>query len=317
MNLISIRICEWSVTMRSRHLRVVLVVTLSIIGTGKAQAVQNCSDANACVDWQNTFSGGGAGLRGASVAGAGVSGYSAVYGVTGHSPSGYGIAGDSVSGIGVYGSTTNAGTTAILGTTNSGAIGVHGYSGASNGVGVRGHSVGGSGVYASIVDSSQGNAIVGDANWSWSAWAGNFFGDIQVRGVWELSDARLKSDVANLSNGLSQLMKLRPVTFKWKKDGAGGRGQLGFIAQDVQKVFPEVVRGDPDAQMLSVNYTELLPVVIRAIQEQEARLTALEQRSAVTKSSLFPSGVAEGFFLASLPFGLIAAYRARRKRPPM
>jgi hypothetical protein len=65
------------------------------------------------------------------------------------------------------------------------------------------------------------------------------------------------------------------------------RTQLGLIAQEVQKIVPEVVRADGPSQMLSVNYTALVPVMIKAVQEQqkiiewqEARIDTLERRRA-------------------------------------
>lgn len=93
-----------------------------------------------------------------------------------------------------------------------------------------------------------------------------------VNGVRQTSDARLKSGVINLSHGLDAVLRLRPVTFHWK-DEPTGRPRLGLIAQEVERVIPEVVeRGDSSAAMLAMDYTALVPVLIKAVQEQQAEI---------------------------------------------
>ena len=101
------------------------------------------------------------------------------------------------------------------------------------------------------------------ARWS-AVWAAN--GTIQT------SDARLKKSITPLSYGLQQVMQLRPVSFQWK-DHADGRTHLGLIAQDVEKLIPEAVAVDKDpAAPLGMSYTSLVPVLVRAIQEQQGLL---------------------------------------------
>jgi hypothetical protein len=90
-------------------------------------------------------------------------------------------------------------------------------------------------------------------------------------GVIQTSDARLKSDIEQSPYGLKEILALRPVAYRWKFQ-AGDR-MLGFLAQDVESVVPEAVVGGPvQGQAYGMNYTELLPVVTRAIQEQQAQL---------------------------------------------
>ncbi len=97
------------------------------------------------------------------------------------------------------------------------------------------------------------------------------------------SDARLKEGVTNLRYGLHELLQLRPVTFLWK-DRRDGRTNLGLIAQEVEKVLPEVVERSADpAAPLGMNYTGLLPVMIKAIQEQQAALASLQVENAALK----------------------------------
>jgi Chaperone of endosialidase len=89
------------------------------------------------------------------------------------------------------------------------------------------------------------------------------------------SDARLKTGIANLRYGLNEVMRLRPVTWTWK-DRPGDKTGLGLVAQDVRPILPELVEQGTDKDgMLSLNYIGLLPVVIRAIQEQQATITSL------------------------------------------
>ena len=98
-----------------------------------------------------------------------------------------------------------------------------------------------------------------------------------VNGTVQTSDARLKKGITNLNYGLHQVMQLRPVTFQWK-DSSDRRTHVGLIAQEVQSVMPEMIEGqrDPNAP-LGMNYNNLIPVLIKAIQEQQATLNRNEQ----------------------------------------
>ncbi len=106
------------------------------------------------------------------------------------------------------------------------------------------------------------------------------------------SDARLKTAVlpvaADLS--LSRLMDLRPVSFRWKAE-IDGSNRLGLIAQDVQQVFPEVVKthdfkideetGEKivtENEWLGINYSQLIPALISAMQQQQRLIENLQSR---------------------------------------
>ena len=99
------------------------------------------------------------------------------------------------------------------------------------------------------------------------------------------SDRRLKSDVRAIGYGLEEVLRLQPVVYQWISHPEKG-GKLGLIAQDVETIIPEVVHhGESPDDMLGLSYAELVPVLIKAIQEQQEtieaqnlRLEALETR---------------------------------------
>lgn len=60
--------------------------------------------------------------------------------------------------------------------------------------------------------------------------------------IFNSSDSRLKTDVVEIKNSLEKLKRLNVVTYKWKDKGMGEDPQIGVIAQDVEAVFPELVK---------------------------------------------------------------------------
>jgi len=95
-----------------------------------------------------------------------------------------------------------------------------------------------------------------------------------------LSDVRHKKNVAPLKDGaLATVMSLHPVTFEWrepKDDGMTGK-QTGFIAQEVEKVLPSVVLTQNDAaKTKGLKYNELIPVLTKALQEQQEEIQTLK-----------------------------------------
>lgn len=95
-------------------------------------------------------------------------------------------------------------------------------------------------------------------------------GDVWVgNNVVHSSDRRLKQDINNLSYGLDEILQLVPKTYYWKNRDQSKKS-LGLIAQDVQSIISEIVNtADDDIKTLSISYTELIPVLIKAIQEQQ------------------------------------------------
>jgi len=99
------------------------------------------------------------------------------------------------------------------------------------------------------------------------------------------SDVNLKTDIKDLPTAKERLNGLRPVSYKMKphvKPGGEGEGkaeaaQMGFIAQEVMEIFPEIVAEDKNG-VLGIRYTELIPVLVKAFQEQQAEIDELKVR---------------------------------------
>ena len=97
--------------------------------------------------------------------------------------------------------------------------------------------------------------------------------DLTVSGdVVVSSDARLKANIASLGSTIAKLLLIDGKSYTMKKDG---KQKIGVLAQDVQKVFPELVSKD-DNEMLAVNYQGLVPVLINALKEQDEKISRLE-----------------------------------------
>jgi hypothetical protein len=95
---------------------------------------------------------------------------------------------------------------------------------------------------------------------------GRIYGNLQ-----NVSDRRLKTNISSIKYGLSEVLKLNPVNYNWKNRPEEIKKSLGLIAQEVQPIISEIVtKGDDKNQTLSVSYTELIPVLIKAIQEQQS-----------------------------------------------
>lgn len=95
------------------------------------------------------------------------------------------------------------------------------------------------------------------------------------------SDRRLKTDIEPMDGRTSGLLSLEAVSYKLK-NAEDGKTHFGLIAQDVQKLYPELVREDLDGN-LAVDYTGLIPLLLQAYQESHAELTALRAEISLLK----------------------------------
>jgi hypothetical protein len=94
-----------------------------------------------------------------------------------------------------------------------------------------------------------------------------------------MSDVRLKRNIAPISYGIDSVMNMNPVEFEYKHDK---KKHIGFIAQEVQETVPEVVQidGDTSQEYLKIQMIELIPVLVKAIQEQQVQISALREELA-------------------------------------
>jgi hypothetical protein len=94
------------------------------------------------------------------------------------------------------------------------------------------------------------------------------------------SDARLKTNVTLLTNALQRVLALRPSNFQWGTDqipGLSQTPQIGLIAQEVEQIYPELVSIGPRGYK-TLDYARLTPILVAAVQEQQAQIMALETR---------------------------------------
>jgi len=97
------------------------------------------------------------------------------------------------------------------------------------------------------------------------------------------SDARLKSEIKTLTNTLENIMKMNPVEFDWSEtyyqyDSLREKGKLkslGFIAQEMREIYPEVVQLTHDGYYYII-YNELNSVLVEGIKEQQVFIDDLE-----------------------------------------
>jgi hypothetical protein len=102
---------------------------------------------------------------------------------------------------------------------------------------------------------------------------------VDVNGVLvRTSSIDIKDDVQNLPYGLNEIMLLQPSKFNYKDKYKFGEGyDIGFIAEDVNNVIPEAVGTGVESDIF-MDSVKIIPVLVKAIQEQNALIKALEQR---------------------------------------
>ena len=114
---------------------------------------------------------------------------------------------------------------------------------------------GGVRVFSPLDDNS---VSLGHAGFRWTA-------VYSVNGTVQTSDLRMKKNVKDLGYGIDDVMKMRPVSFQWKEGSQ--ENKIGFIAQEMNGVIPEVVTCQDDRY--GMNYAEMAPVLVKAIQSQQ------------------------------------------------
>lgn len=151
---------------------------------------------------------------------------------------------------------------------------------------------------------------VGGQEISFNGWAVRADGDVATTGNYFLiSDGRLKKDIAPIEKALDKILKIEGVSYhydteKYKKYSLNPRHQLGFIAQDLEKVLPEAVatknlsttntsreEGGKDVEVMqvkTVNLDAVIPVLVEAIKEQQAQIEDLKKEIQLLKNNTKP-----------------------------
>ena len=110
---------------------------------------------------------------------------------------------------------------------------------------------------------------------------GNNYANLSSAGAWtNASDERLKNNIVDIKYGLDAVLNTQPRSYKMNEIAGDF---IGFVAQELQTVIPEVVSGDPEVQ-LGVDYGSLVAVAFKAIQEQQDIIKALETRIQVLEN---------------------------------
>jgi len=94
----------------------------------------------------------------------------------------------------------------------------------------------------------------------------------------QLSDSRFKANIQQLDNSLQKIQKLNGYTYNWIDESRDKDLQIGLLAQEVQKIYPQLVKQNENGD-LSVNYMGLIPVLLEGMKEQQKQLD--EQRKLI------------------------------------
>ena len=100
-------------------------------------------------------------------------------------------------------------------------------------------------------------------------------GAVQATAFYYSSDESLKTNIETIPNALGDILKLRGVNFNWKKDGTAS---VGVIAQEIEKVYPELVSTNPTTGLKSVEYANLVGPLIEAVKELKQENNELRAR---------------------------------------
>lgn len=172
-------------------------------------------------------------------------------------------------------------------------IGIAGFCGgpASYPVGITGQNIG----------------VYGNSTSNGGVWAGYFDGDVNINGngwffntsTW--SDKRFKKDISQLENVFEKLNKINGYNYSFRKEefkekNFDDKKHIGFIAQELKEVFPELV--NEKNGYLAVDYQGMIPVLLEAIKEQQKQIDALTQKSSSTTGIGSINTVENGFTMS-------------------
>ncbi|MEM6699038.1 MAG: tail fiber domain-containing protein, partial [Bacteroidota bacterium] len=127
------------------------------------------------------------------------------------------------------------------------------------------------------------------------------------------SDRKLKKDIQSLSSAqLEKIMQLSPKSYLFKSQ-KNARRSFGLIAQEVQKIYPNIVvdMGEKKGEQLGVSYTELIPVLITGIQEQQVQIETLEERIEQLEQLILKSSNTQSIEIETTP----NSYHLKQNQP--
>jgi hypothetical protein len=103
-------------------------------------------------------------------------------------------------------------------------------------------------------------------------------GDLIVTGsLYNTSDERLKENINNIDNiNVDNLFILNPITYSYKSEQSRKK-HYGFLAQDVEKVFPELIENNNISGYKTMNYQELIPVMLSKMKKMQDEIEQLKQ----------------------------------------
>jgi len=134
-------------------------------------------------------------------------------------------------------------------------------------------------VLVKILDN--GDVGIGDTTPTYKldvAGTGRFTDNLTGLGFFYSSDESLKENIQDIETPLAKIMKLEGISFDWKKSN---KKSIGLIAQDVEKVFPEIVNIEEETGLKSIEYSKLVAPLIEAVKEQQKMID--EQRELIDK----------------------------------
>jgi hypothetical protein len=101
------------------------------------------------------------------------------------------------------------------------------------------------------------------------------------------SDVRLKENIINLEPTMTNISKLRGVTYNWKEESGiqDERKQIGFIAQEVEEYYPELVNTDTTSGIKSVNYAQFSSILLEGLKEMHNKIKGLEDEITLLKKN--------------------------------
>jgi hypothetical protein len=183
--------------------------------------------------------------------------------------------------------------------------GFYGIQGIGNG---SSYSNGTTGVYGSATGTGVGTryGVYGTASGGATNYGVYCAGNGGYTGTWlAVSDRKFKENIQPMPNTLGKIMQLKPVTYTMKREEFRSMNfpeglQLGLIAQDLEKIFPELVvqgsapgdlnpqTGRPDQQIdyKGVNYIGLAPILVKAIQEQQQIIDSILAENKIMRSQI-------------------------------